>query len=75
MPKKAGLMVSSSWGIDILALSGNTLTAPAMQPNGTRFGGWLLKTSDNRFGEAASYDGESNVGLLVHIHEIPARQG
>ncbi|MBV8278571.1 MAG: VCBS repeat-containing protein [Verrucomicrobia bacterium] len=63
--KKAGLMVSSAWGIGILALSGNTLTAPAMQPNGTRFGGWLLNTSDNLFGEAASYDGQSDVGLLV----------
>jgi hypothetical protein len=58
-------MVSSAWGIGILALSGNTLTAPAMQPNGTRFGGWLLNTSDNRFAEAASFDGQSDVGLLV----------
>jgi hypothetical protein len=27
-----------------------TLTAPMMQPNGTRFGGWLLNTIDNDFG-------------------------
>ena len=25
------------------------VTAPMMQPNGTRFGGWLLNTADNEF--------------------------
>ncbi|MGO8670745.1 MAG: FG-GAP repeat domain-containing protein [Capsulimonadaceae bacterium] len=64
-PNQAGLMLSSSWGIGILTLSGTTLTSPAMQPNGTRFGGWLLNTADNVFGESASFDGESNAGLLV----------
>jgi hypothetical protein len=63
--KQAGLMVSSAWGIGVLQLSGGTLGAPAMQPNGTRFGGWLLDTSNNRFGEAASYDGQPATGLLV----------
>jgi hypothetical protein len=26
------------------------MSAPTMQPNGTRFGGWLLNTADNDFG-------------------------
>ena len=46
---KAELLVTSPWGIGILQLSGSTLTAPMMQPNGTRFGGWLLNTGDNEF--------------------------
>jgi len=25
------------------------MIAPMMQPNGTRFGGWLLNTGDNQF--------------------------
>ena len=43
------ILVASPWGIGILRLSGATLTAPMLQPNGTRFGGWLLNTADNRF--------------------------
>ena len=43
------LFVTSPWGIGILKLSGSTLTAPMIQPNGTRFGGWLLNTADNVF--------------------------
>jgi hypothetical protein len=36
-----------------------------LQPNGTRFGGWLLNTSDNQFGPAADYDGDGRVELLI----------
>ncbi len=59
------LFVSSPWGIGILKLSGATLTAPMMQPNGTRFGGWLLSTADNTFGPAADYDGDGSAEILV----------
>jgi acyl-CoA hydrolase len=47
--RQAEILVSSPWGIGILQLSGSTLSAPMMQPNGTRFGGWLLNTADNEF--------------------------
>jgi acyl-CoA hydrolase len=47
--RQAEILVSSPWGIGILQLSGSTLTAPMLQPNGTRFGGWLLNTGDNEF--------------------------
>ena len=47
---KAELLISSPWGLGVLKKSGATLTAPTMQPNGTRFGGWLLNTIDNDFG-------------------------
>ena len=47
--RQAEILVTSPWGIGILKLVGSTLTAPMMQPNGTRFGGWLLNTADNEF--------------------------
>ena len=46
---RAEILVTSPWGIGILKLSGSTLNAPMMAANGTRFGGWLLNTADNRF--------------------------
>lgn len=61
----AELFISSPWGIGILKLSGATLTAPMMQPNGTRFGGWLLNTADNSFGPAADYNGDGISEILV----------
>lgn len=61
----AEVLVTSPWGIGILKMAGATMAAPMMQPNGTRFGGWLLSTADNQFGPAADYDGDGRVELLV----------
>ena len=47
---KDEILVTSSWGLGILKLSGNTMNAPMMAPNGTGFGGWALSTADDRFG-------------------------
>ena len=41
------VLVTSPWGLGILALNGNTMASPMLQPNGTRFNGWLLNTADN----------------------------
>ena len=41
------------------------MAAPTMQPNGTRFGGWLLNTADNHFGPPGDYDGDGRAELLV----------
>ncbi|MDP8929394.1 MAG: S8 family serine peptidase [Actinomycetota bacterium] len=46
---RANVFVESPWGVGIFALSGTTFDVPFMAPNGTRFGGWLLNTADNRF--------------------------
>jgi hypothetical protein len=59
------ILVTSPWGVGILKLSGNTFTVPMMQPNGTRFGGWLLNTGDNRLGTGADYDGDRRAEILV----------
>ena len=54
-----------AWGIGILKLSGNALTAPFIASNGTRFGGWLLNTADNRFNVLADFDGDGKTEILV----------
>lgn len=62
---KAELLLTSPWGIGLLKLSGSTMTTIAIQPNGTRFGGWLLDTSNNHIGRAADYDGDHHAEVLV----------
>ena len=62
---KAEILVTSPWGIGILEQAGATMAAPTMQPNGTRFGGWLLNTGDNYFGPSADYDGDGKAEILV----------
>src|SRR5918912_870514 len=62
---KAEISVTSPWGIGILKLSGSTMSAPMMAPNGTRFGGWLLNTADNHFGPAGDLDGDGKAETLV----------
>ena len=62
---RAEILVTSPWGKGILKLSGSTLTAPMMAPNGTRFGGWLLNTADNRFSPVADFDGDGRAEILV----------
>src|SRR5438094_9242499 len=62
---KAEIPVSSPWGIGILKLSGSTLNAPMMAPNGTRFGGWLLNTADNHLDPTGDLDGDGRDEILV----------
>ncbi len=59
------VMVRSPWGIGLLKLSGTTLTPLMMAPNGTRFGGWLLNTADNRFGPVGDFDGDGRDEIVV----------
>jgi hypothetical protein len=63
---RTDVVVTSPWGIGVLRFTGNSFTVPAMQPNGTRFGGWLLNTSDNKFEV-----GEQTVRLHVKILTTP----
>jgi FG-GAP-like repeat/Subtilase family len=59
------ILVTSPWGIGIFQLSGGTFNVPMMASNGTRFGGWLLNTWDNRLGSSADYDGAGRAEILV----------
>ncbi|MDF0665989.1 MAG: FG-GAP-like repeat-containing protein [Nitrospira sp.] len=61
----AEILVTSPWGVGILKLMGNNLTAPMMAANGTRFGGWLLNTGDNRLATCADYDADLRAEILV----------
>ncbi|WP_370943441.1 S8 family serine peptidase [Amycolatopsis sp. cg5] len=59
------ILVTSPWGIGVLKLSGGTLSAPVMVPNGTRLGGWLLNTADNEFGPVGDFDADTRFEILV----------
>ena len=62
---RAEIFITSPWGIGILKWSGTTLISPMMAANGTRFGGWLLNSLDNRFGPVADFDGDGRAEILV----------
>ncbi len=62
---RAEILVTSPWGIGILELSGGTLGAVTMAANGTRLGGWVVDTTNNRFGPAADFDGDGRAELLM----------
>jgi hypothetical protein len=63
--RKAEILVTSPWGAGLLKLNGSTLSAPMMQPNGTRFGGWLLNTGDNRLGTVKDFNGDGRAEILI----------
>lgn len=63
--RHAEILVTSPWGVGILKLAGNNLAAPMMAANGTRFGGWLLNTGDNRLATCADYDADLRTEILV----------
>ena len=46
---RADILVSSGWGISIFSQNGSSFSVPVIARNGTRFGGWLLNTRDNKF--------------------------
>jgi hypothetical protein len=62
---KDELIVTSDWGIGVLALRDGALTSLLAQPNGSRLGGWNLNTRDNRFGPAIDVDGDGRDELVV----------
>ncbi|QIG39406.1 VCBS repeat-containing protein [Microbacterium sp. 4R-513] len=62
---RAEVPIRSPWGLGLLEYSGGALGSPALKPNGTRFGGWLLNTADNVFVDAADVDGDGRAEFLV----------
>jgi hypothetical protein len=61
----AEIMVTSPWGIGLLALGTGTLDCPVICPNGTCFDGWVLNTADNRFGPVADLDGDGCAEIVI----------
>lgn len=59
------ILIASPWGIAVLKQSGSALTQVMIAPNGTRFGGWLLNTADNRFDMVGDFNGDGRVEILV----------
>lgn len=62
---RAEILFASPWGIGVCDESGGALRMTMMAANGTRFGGWLLNTADNRFGPVADYDGDGREELVI----------
>jgi len=59
------LLVTSPWGLGVLAWGAGAMGAPMMAANGTRFGGWLLNTADNRFRSFQDLTGANRAQLMV----------
>lgn len=61
----AEILVWSSWGIATLAFGGGTLTHTRLAANGTRFGGWLLNTADNRYAGHGNFDSDGRKDVVL----------
>jgi FG-GAP-like repeat len=62
---KTEILVTSDWGLGVLQLNGNALQSTVAVANGTRFGGWLLNTRDNRLNYAADFDADGKVEIQI----------
>ena len=62
---RADLLVSSSWGLGVLTLRGNTLTSVVAKKNGTRFGGWNYQSADNDIVAVGPIDGDRRADVVI----------
>ncbi len=62
---KADLVVTSSWGIAILTVSGSTLTPVMVAPGGTRFGGWNFNALSDDLRGFGDFDGDGDDEILI----------
>ena len=63
--RRAEMIVTGDQGIALVGVDGSRLRTKLVSANGTRFGGWLLNTRDNRIAHAADFDGDGRDELLV----------
>lgn len=62
---KEEVLVTSPWGLGMLTYTNGKIDFLMLEPNGTRFGGWLLNTADNFFTLVGDFDGDGKTELLV----------
>jgi hypothetical protein len=62
---RADVVVTSPWGLGMLAVENGTFVERMIAQNGTRFGQWLLNTSDNNVVLRADIDGDGVGELLM----------
>ena len=63
--RAAEILVTSSWGVGVLALNGNTLTTASTQANGTRLGDWVFNSTQNNIRGSGDFDGDGCCEALV----------
>jgi hypothetical protein len=62
------ILLTSSWGIGILSLTGRRWMATVAQPNGTRFGGWVFDSRSSRIVGIADMNGD-NIDEIIITNE------
>ena len=55
---KSEIMVWSSWGMATLEHNGTTLQPSRIYQNGTRIGGWVFNSADNRYWGSGRFDAD-----------------
>ncbi|WP_423999445.1 FG-GAP repeat domain-containing protein [Maribacter sp. IgM3_T14_3] len=62
---KDDIVITSPWGIGILSLRGDTLTALVAKPNGTRFDGWNFQSRDNKIHGIGDFNNDRKDDILI----------
>ena len=63
--KVAMMIIATTNGIAVVKMSGSALIAPQKAVNGTRIGGWMLNTADNRGVATGSFAGNGRAQLAI----------
>ncbi|MEO0898223.1 MAG: VCBS repeat-containing protein [Bacteroidota bacterium] len=59
------ILITSSWGLGILELRGNSLYSIVDRPNGTRFGGWNFQSSANSFKGIGDFNRDGQDDIVI----------
>lgn len=62
---KSEILIWSNWGMSTLEWNGATLVPSRIHANGTRFGGWLLNTSDNVYCGSGQFDNDGVKDMVI----------
>jgi len=62
---KSEVLLWSAWGITTLALAGASLSPTRLHANGTRLGGWVFDTGDNRYCGSGQFDADGRRDIVL----------